>query len=99
MLKCNFSVNSSSVNEQWITLLAGWVGVWYYGKYMQNVRVVTVVKQGSSVGVIIPAHICRELGIERGDQMSLVVFAPGVLAYRKLTEAEILQLKPPVIHV
>lgn len=54
-------------------------------------------KVGTSLGVVIPASVCRELGFQRGDQMVIGVYGEGVMALRKLKEEEISALKPPII--
>lgn len=65
---------------------------------MQNLQLVKVLKIGSSIGITIPAHVAKGLLIERGDQMALAVYHEGAIMLRKVSEEEILQLKPPNIE-
>ena len=65
---------------------------------MQHARITTIQKTGSSLCVIVPANICRELSIMRGDQVVIAVYDERTLTVRRLLDEEILQLKPPYIN-
>ena len=56
-----------------------------------------VIKVGSSLAVIIPKNICDALEFERGNHVAFAIYLYGNLCIRKLTDAQILQIKPPLI--
>lgn len=58
-----------------------------------NIR--SVVKVGSSVAVVIPANIAAAFGLLPGDQIAFAVYDNGTFCGRKVTAAELLQIKPP----
>ena len=66
---------------------------------MQTVQLVKVLSVGSSIGIVIPAHIAKCFFIERGDHLAFAVYDEGVITLRKLSRDELLQIKPPIIHV
>ena len=63
-----------------------------------NFSTLRVFKNGTGLAVIIPVSIQRALLIQRGDHMLVSLAEPDVICMRKLTEAEILQIKPPIIN-
>lgn len=66
---------------------------------MENLRITSVQRIGNSLGVIIPAHVARELGFTRGDQIVFAVYSENQIVLRKLTQEEIINIKPPIINV
>ncbi len=44
---------------------------------MGNMRYQKVIRHGCSLAVVIPAAVCRELQIKRGDAVRLLVLARG----------------------
>ena len=65
---------------------------------MVNVQIQKVLKVGSSLGVVIPANILRAMGIQRGDKIAFATYDQGVITIKKLTEEELLKLKPPIVR-
>lgn len=78
---------------------AGRILQYHYHNYMINMQITKVVRVGTSLAVVIPVNILRGLFIERGDQVVFSIAAGDVLCMRKITDAEKLQIKPPVIQV
>lgn len=65
---------------------------------MQDLRITSIQKVGNSLGVIIPAYVARALDFQRGEQVIFAIYNEGVITLRKITEAEKLQMQPPIIH-
>ena len=72
----------------------------YYMYYtdMETLTLVKIMKQGTSLCVALPSSILRQMGVERGSYLSLVVRDPGVLVLYPLTDADIRSLKAPSIQ-
>lgn len=67
---------------------------------MINVQITKIVRVGTSLGVIVPINILRDLRIMRGDQVAFSVAAGDVICLRKITDAEKLEIKPlPIINI
>ena len=45
---------------------------------------IKIVNIGGSTGFIIPAQVCRELGIRRGEYFDLVISDPNTMVARRL---------------
>lgn len=65
---------------------------------MDNVRLQSVIKIGSSLGVVLPKPVCKALGIERGDRITFAVFEHNTVVVRKLSAAELKALQPRQIN-
>ena len=65
-----------------------------YSNYMSNIIITKVVKTGNSLTVVIPKNIC----IQRGDQVSFGVYSDDVICIRKITQRDLLNLKPKNIN-
>lgn len=57
-----------------------------------------IIKNGTSLAVVIPKNILRDLNFQRGDVIVFAVAEGDVLCLRKVKEAELLQLKPKIIY-
>jgi antitoxin component of MazEF toxin-antitoxin module len=66
---------------------------------MEKLRITSVQRIGNSLGVIIPAHVARDLNFRRGDQVLFALYTSGNISLRKLTDAELLELKPPITKI
>lgn len=64
---------------------------------MLNVRLQTVIKVGTSLAVILPADVCRALGISRGDAVTLGIFEQNTIVVRRLTNEDLKTLRPQQI--
>ena len=51
--------------------------VWYHCDTIKEMRFQKVIKHGNALAVVIPAAICRELQIKRGDVVRLQVLRRG----------------------
>ncbi len=84
----------------WITqLYEGGVLPYTNNNYMINFQITKLVRVGTSLAVVIPVNILRDLKLERGDQIVFAIAESDVLCMRKITDAEKLQIKPPVIKI
>lgn len=61
---------------------------------MSNLIVSKVTKTGNSLTVVIPRNICNALSIQRGDQVSFGVYSDDVICIRKISQRDLLTLKP-----
>ena len=61
---------------------------------MEQIQITKVNKIGNSLGIIIPKNILTALDIQRGDQVSFGVYADDVICLRKISNADLLKLKP-----
>lgn len=93
--------NIKKVDNLWITFLTyGRVLLYNNYNYMINVQITKIVKVGTSLGVIVPINILRDLQILRGDQVAFSIAAGDVICLRKITDAEKLEIKPlPIIQI
>lgn len=66
---------------------------------MINFQITKIIRVGNSRAVVLPVNLLRELKIERGDQVVFAVAEGDVICMRKITDAEKLQIKPPVIQI
>ena len=66
---------------------------------MINLQIGKITRNGTGLAVIIPKNILRALNIERGDNIVFSVAQGDILCMRKISDAEKLQIKPPVIHI
>mgnify|MGYP001574047238 CR=1 FL=1 len=66
---------------------------------MENLYITKVVRVGSSIGIITPKGLMKQLGIERGDHVVLGLFATGQFSVRRLTERELNDLRPGIINI
>ena len=48
--------------------------IWYHCGTIKEMRYQKVIIHGNSLAVVIPAAVCRELQIKRGDMVRLVIF-------------------------
>lgn len=64
---------------------------------MHNLRLQRVIKVGSSLAVTLPVEVCRALGIERGDAVTLGIFEENTVVIRRLTDADLKLLRPQQI--
>lgn len=62
---------------------------------MQNLRITKVIKVGNSHAVVIPRDILVALNIQRGDQVSFGVYSDDVICIRKISQRDLLNLRPP----
>lgn len=51
---------------------------------MADVRPIKIIKVGSSLAIILPAPICRDLGINRGDYFDLAIGGPDIVVIQKI---------------
>lgn len=64
----------SKVLYLWITPPLGGVGILCYYIYMiTNLRPRKVISTGTALAITLPASVCRELSIRRGDYFDLVI--------------------------
>ena len=93
--------NIKKVDKLWITYLTNGRVLHYNNyNYMINVQITKIVRVGTSLGVIVPINILRDLRIMRGDQVAFSVAAGDVICLRKITDAEKLEIKPlPIIDI
>jgi len=67
---------------------------------MINLQITKIVRVGTSLCVVIPVNILRDLRLERGDQVAFAIAAGDVICLRKITDAEKLEIKPlPIINI
>lgn len=64
---------------------------------MEYVRIGKVTKAGTSLAIVIPAHIARALNVRRGDSVIVSVFNDNQIVARILTDDELRALKPKAI--
>lgn len=64
---------------------------------MENIHITKLVRVGTSLGVIVPVEILRAVGLQRGDTLAFGTYEPNVVLFRKLSNEEIVQMKPPII--
>jgi antitoxin component of MazEF toxin-antitoxin module len=84
----------------WITRLdVGGDTDYTYYNYMINLQTTKIVRVGTSLAVVIPINILRDLGIERGDHVAFAVAEGDVICMRKITDAEKLEIKPQIIKL
>jgi antitoxin component of MazEF toxin-antitoxin module len=61
---------------------------------MNTLRLTKIIKVGNSLAVVIPKDILNALSIERGDQVSFGVYSDDVICIRKISQRDLLNLKP-----
>ena len=66
---------------------------------MELIKLTSVIRVGSSLAVIIPVGVCRELNYQRGDQIAFCVYGNDVIAMWKLSDDDIRSLRPPLIDI
>ena len=75
----------------------GW-GLWYTDNTdMISLYTAKVIKNGTSLAVVIPVNILRELKIDRGDTIAFAIAEGDIIMMRKISEAEKFNLKPKQI--
>lgn len=60
---------------------------------MEDIYTTRLMQVGTSKGVVIPVQIIRALNWERGDLIVVVAHQGDKIILRKVTDAEVLQLK------
>lgn len=84
----------------WITFLDAGGGIYYTNSnYMVWFESTKLIRVGNSLAVVIPIHILRELLIFRGDTLVVGVSQNNIICLRKMTDEEILQVKPDVMSI
>lgn len=82
----------------WITFLQGGRGIEYhYSNDMEKVIITKIIKTGNSLCIVIPSSILSAVGFKRGDQVVFGIIREDTIAIRKVTQQDILQIKPPLI--
>ena len=61
---------------------------------MEYLQTSKIIKNGTSLAVVIPKPILKALSLERGDQVMFGIVGDGVLVIRKVTEEDIKKWKP-----
>ena len=61
---------------------------------MEQLRITKVIRVGNSLAVVIPKNILGALNMERGDQVSFGVYSDDVICIRKISQCDLLNLKP-----
>ncbi|MFQ5751670.1 MAG: AbrB/MazE/SpoVT family DNA-binding domain-containing protein [bacterium] len=51
---------------------------------MSEYRIAKVFRAGTGLALIIPAAVCRELGIKQGDYFGLVIWEKDIIFARRL---------------
>jgi len=64
---------------------------------MEYIKVTKVIKNGTSLGIVIPKSILTALDISRGDAIAWLVPSGGLLIAKPLKEIDIQNLKAPKI--
>ncbi len=78
----------------WITFIdGGWVQYYTDCTDMNNLTIVRLIKNGTSLVVVIPKNVCAGLGAQRGDLLLLQFLNPQSIVLSTLSDKEILQLK------
>lgn len=65
---------------------------------MPRVRMQRVLKIGTSLGVVVPAEICRALNIQRGDYVVFGVYSESSVCIKKVSPDELRKMHPLVIN-
>ena len=66
---------------------------------MDKVYTARIMRVGSSLGLIIPKPLLKQLNIERGDTMVFGAFSDGVFAFRRVGDQELRIFDPPIIKI
>lgn len=66
---------------------------------MINMQITKVIKNGTSLAVVIPVNILRALKIERGDQLVFAIAEGDIICMRKISDMEKLKIKPNSIRL
>lgn len=61
---------------------------------MERVIITRIIKTGNSLCVVIPKNILTAMQLQRGDQVAFGIFDENTLAISKLSQADILKIKP-----
>lgn len=76
----------------------GW-GLWYNDyNDMEMLKTTKVIKTGTSLCVVIPKNILLALKIERGDQVVFGVDSNNTILIRKISQSDLIKLKPNEIN-
>jgi antitoxin component of MazEF toxin-antitoxin module len=66
---------------------------------MISVQIGRIIKNGTSLAVVIPVNILRALKIERGDQVAFAVAEGDIICMRKITDIDKFNIKPKNINL
>lgn len=84
----------------WITFYYIGGGIVYTNyMYINNFFISKVFKTGGSLNIVIPHSFIKGYGIQRGDIMVFSIGQGDVILMRKITDVELLQLKPPIVSI
>lgn len=61
---------------------------------MEYIRTTKIIKNGTSLAVVIPKEILTALNLQRGDQVSFFVYDLDTIVVRRVTQQDLLNLKP-----
>lgn len=79
----------------WITCFdGGRVLLYNDNHYMEYIRTTKIIRNGTSLSVVIPKEILKALKMERGDQVSFWVYDIDTIIIRRVSQADLLNLKP-----
>ena len=74
--------------------MRGGRGIYYTDyTYMNNLTIVRLIKNGTSLVVVIPKNVCEGLNAKRGDLLLLQFLNPQSIVLSTLSNKEILALK------
>ena len=78
----------------WITHFTGGRG-WEYNDNtdMEYLKTSKIIKNGTSLAVVIPKNILIALNLQRGDQVCFGVLENGVLCIKKVTQEDLIKWK------
>ena len=62
--------------------------------YMEYIRTTKIIKTGSSLCVVLPKEILKAMNMQRGDQISFWVYDQDTIILRRVSPADLLNLKP-----
>ena len=58
-----------------------------------------IIKDGKSKAIVLPANLARELDIQWGDYCLIFLYHDDYIVIKKMSEQEVLELKPPTIDI
>jgi len=87
-------VLSEKVLYLWITFLHEGCSIPYNDNTdMEYIKTSKIIKNGTSLAVVIPKNILVALHMERGDQVVFGIVDPGVLCIKKVTQEDLTKWK------
>lgn len=66
---------------------------------MELIQTTKIIKTGTSLCVVVPKNILKALKWERGDQIVFGIYNDDAIILRKISQSDLLKLKPPYEHI